>query len=114
MKKSGRSPPYINRDEDTQPEYSIILVSVDFLRQQRTRFLLNNRILQAIEEAIRQDEIEPTNTQYDWFNAISRVATHDELLNFRQRRTLSRMAGEFSQYTAHQCRQCGSWIMAQN
>lgn len=89
-------------------------VSVDFLRQQRTRFSLNNRILRLIEEAIRQDEIGPTNTQYDWFNAISRVATHDERLSFRQRRTLSRMAGEFSQHTAHQCRQCGSWIMAQN
>jgi hypothetical protein len=86
-------------------------ISVDFLRQQRTRFSLNNRILQLIEEAIRQDEIGPTNTQYDWFNALSRVATHDELLSFRQRRTLSRMAGEFSQYTAHQCSQCGSWIM---
>lgn len=89
-------------------------VSVDFLRQQRTRFSLNNRILRVIEEAIRQDEIGPSNTQYDWFNAISRVATHDERLSFRQCRTLSRMAGEFSQHTAHRCSQCGNWIVTQN
>ncbi len=89
-------------------------VAVDFLRQQRTRFSLSNRVLRQIEGAIGQDEIGPTNSQYDWFNALSRVATHDERLSFRQRRTLSRVAGEFSQHTAHQCSQCGNWIVAQD
>jgi hypothetical protein len=89
-------------------------VSVDFLRQQRARFSLNNRILRAIERAIREDEIGPTGTQYDWFNALSRIATHDEQLTFRQSRTLSRVAGEFSQNTVHRCSQCGSWVVREN
>jgi hypothetical protein len=89
-------------------------VSFDFLRQQRTRFSLNNRVVRAIETAISEDEFGPTNTQYDIFNGISRVATHDENLSFRQRRTLSRMAGEFSQQTVNRCDKCGSWIIHQN
>ena len=89
-------------------------ISLEFLSQQRTRFSLNNKILQAIENAINQDEFGPTNTQYDIFNALSRVATHREALSFRQRRTLSRMAGEFSQHAVHKCNQCGSWVMSHN
>ena len=89
-------------------------VSSDFLRQQRTRFSLNNRIIQSIESALGQDELGPTNTQYDWFNALSRVATHDERLSFRQYRTLSRLAGEFSQHRVQRCGQCGNWIVRRN
>ena len=84
---------------------------MDFLRQQRTRFSLSNGILAAIEHAIREDELGSTDSQYDVFNAISRVASHDNGLTFRQRRTLSRMAGEFSQQTAQLCDKCGQWIV---
>jgi len=87
---------------------------IEYLRQQRTRFSLNERMLTAIERAINQDELGPTGKQWDIFNALSRVATHDENLTFRQRRTLSRMAGEFSQQTAHRCSQCGQWVLEQD
>jgi hypothetical protein len=70
--------------------------------------------LAGIEHAMYEDELEPTKKQYDIFNAISRVATHDENLTFRQRRTLSRMAGEFSQQTVHQCKTCGQWIVCED
>jgi len=89
-------------------------MSMDFLRQQRTRFSLNNGILAAIEHAVQEDELESTDSQYDVINAISRVATHDRDLTFRQRRTLSRMAGEFSQQTASKCNTCGQWIICEN
>ena len=88
-------------------------MSIEYLRQQRTRFSLNDRMLTVIERAINQDELGPTGSQYDIFNALSRVATHDESLTFRQRRTLSRMAGEFSQQTAHKCQKCGQWVRDQ-
>jgi len=94
------------RDKDRMP--------IEYLRQQRTRFSLNERMLTAIERAINQDELGPTGKQWDIFNALSRVATHDESLTFRQRRTLSRMAGEFSQQTAHRCAQCGQWVREQD
>jgi len=89
-------------------------VNLEFLRQQRTRFSLNNRTLESIEHALYEDEFGETNTQYDVFNALSRVATHDNQLSFRQKRTLSRMAGEFSQQDVHKCKNCGSWIIQQN
>ncbi|MBN2456389.1 MAG: hypothetical protein JXB29_07650 [Sedimentisphaerales bacterium] len=89
-------------------------VSAEFLNQQRTRFSLNNRILRLIEHAITQDEIGPTGTQYDFFNAISRVATHDNSLSLRQQRRLMFMGGEFSQQDVHKCPQCGNWIIGQN
>lgn len=85
-------------------------VSPNLLRQQRTRFSLNNRVLQAIEQAINLDELGPTHTQYDWFNAISRVATHDNLLSLRQQRMLMFMSGELSQQNARMCDKCGSWL----
>jgi len=86
----------------------------EYLRQQRTRFSLNDRMLNAIERAIHEDELGQTGTQYDVFNALSRVATHDEDLTFRQRHTLSRMAGEFSQQTVHRCERCGQWVREQD
>jgi len=86
---------------------------IEFLRQQRTKFSLNERMLRAIERAIREDELGRTNTQYDVFNALSRVATHEENLAFRQQRTLSRMAGEFSQQTVHRCDRRGQWVVDQ-
>ena len=86
-------------------------VGMNFIRQQRTRFSLNNRILDAIEEAIYHDEIGPTNSQYDIFNALSRTATHLNSLTFRQQRTLSRMAGEVTQQSVHKCDRCGQWII---
>jgi hypothetical protein len=89
-------------------------VSTEFLNQQRTRFSLNNRILRLIERAVTQDEIGPTGTQYDFFNAISRVATHDDSLSLRQQRRLMFMGGEFSQQDVHKCSQCGNWIISQN
>ena len=89
-------------------------VSIEFFRQQRTRFSLNNRILNAIEQALRKDEFGSTKTQYDIFNALSRVATHDADLTFRQHRTLSRMAGEFSQQTVHRCDRCGNWVVQED
>lgn len=85
--------------------------SLDFLRRQRTRFSLNNRILREIEIALNQDEAGPTNTQYDFFNALSRVASHDELLTLRQRRIMMFMAGEFSQINIHICPQCHTWLL---
>lgn len=88
--------------------------SLDFLQQQRIRFSLNNRILTAIQHAIDQDELGPTNTQFDIFNAISRVGTHNEALTFRQRRTLGQLAGEFSQQDIHKCDKCGSWLVHKN
>jgi hypothetical protein len=86
----------------------------DFLEQQRSRFSLNKHMLDAISLAINQDELGPTNTAYDTFNAISRVATHHENLTFRQQRTLSRLAGEFSQQEIHKCDKCGSWLAMRN
>jgi len=85
-------------------------VSPNLLRQQRTRFSLNNRVLRAIEQALNLDELGPTHTQYDWFNAISRVATHDGLLSLRQQRMLMFMSGELSQQNARMCDKCGSWL----
>lgn len=84
--------------------------SLDFLEQHRTRLSLNNHMLAAIRKAITEDELGPTNTQYDLFNSIARVATHHQNLTFRQRRTLSRLAGEFSQQDIHRCDKCGSWL----
>ena len=89
-------------------------LSIDFLRQQRTRFSLNNRILREIEIAMHQDELGPTHTQYDLFNAISRVASHDDSLSLRQQRRMMFMAGEFSQQNVHRCSHCGSWLVTQN
>jgi hypothetical protein len=86
---------------------------IEFLRQQRTKFSLNDRVLSAIERAIREDELGWTDTQYDIFNALSRVATHEQDLTFRQQRTLNHMAGEFSQQTAHRCDTCGQWVVNQ-
>ena len=89
-------------------------ISLDFLKQERTKFSLNNRMLAAIRRAINEDEFSPTDTQFDIFNAISRVATHDDTLSFRQQRTLTRMAGEFSQQDVHKCNKCGSWIIQED
>jgi hypothetical protein len=89
-------------------------IPMDFLRQQRTKFSLNDRTLKAIERAIQEDEFGSTNSQYDVFSALSSVATHDENLSFRQQRTLSRMAGEFSQQTVHRCDKCGQWVVQEN
>jgi hypothetical protein len=89
-------------------------VSLDFLRHERSRFSLNNRMLDAISKALNQDELGPTNTQYDIYNAVSRVATHHQSLTFRQHRTLSRIAGEFSQQEVHKCERCGSWLTIVN
>lgn len=85
-------------------------ISLEFLQQERTRLSLNNRMLAAIRNVIDQDELGPTNTAYDIFNAISRVATHHQNLTFRQQRTLSGLAGEFSQQDIHKCDKCGSWL----
>lgn len=89
-------------------------VPIDFLRQQRTKYSLNNKILEAVEEAIHRDELGTTDSQYDIFNALSRVSTHIPNLTFRQHRTLSRMAGEFSQQTVHKCDKCGQWVVVDN
>ncbi|HML73153.1 MAG TPA: DUF932 domain-containing protein [Anaerohalosphaeraceae bacterium] len=88
--------------------------SLDFLEQHRTRLSLNNNMIKTIRNAISQDEIGPTGTQYDLFNAISRVATHHQNLTFRQQRILSRLAGEFSQQDVQKCEHCGSWLTIQN
>ncbi len=89
-------------------------LQLEFLEHQRTRFSLNNSMLEAIRDAISQDELDPTGTQYDLFNAISRVATHYKKLTFRQQRTLSFLAGEFSQQDVHKCEKCGSWFTKLN
>jgi hypothetical protein len=89
-------------------------VSIDFLRQQRAKFSLNNRVLEEIEAAINQDELGKTGTQYDLFNAISRVASHDLALSLRQQRRIMFMAGEFSQQAVRRCPQCGSWLVQSN
>ena len=90
------------------------ITSLDFLEHERTRFSLNDRMLTAVQLAINEDEFGPTGTQFDIFNAISRVATHNQKLTFRQQRTLSRLAGEFSQQDVNKCDKCGSWVIQQN
>ena len=89
-------------------------VASEFLEQQRTRLGINKRIITAIENAIEEDELATTHTQYDVFNAISRVATYDSELSLRQRRTLLQLAGEFSQNNVRRCSECGSWVAEQN
>lgn len=86
-------------------------ISMEFLRQQRVRFSLSNRTLEAIEQALNADELEATNSQLDWFNAISRVASHHTPLSFRQRRILGRIAGELSQVRVDRCSECGRWFV---
>jgi len=86
-------------------------ISMEFLRQQRTRFSLSNRTLDAIEHALNADELEATNSRFDWFNAVSRVASHHAPLSFRQRRILGRIAGELSQLHVDRCSECGSWFI---
>jgi hypothetical protein len=88
--------------------------STDFLRQERARFSLNNRLIREIENALDTDEIGPTGRQYDFFNAISRIASHNGSLSLRQQRRLMFMAGEFSQQDVHRCPQCGSWVVQPN
>ena len=89
-------------------------ISMEFLRQQRTRFSLSNSTLRAIEQALNEDEFESTDSLFDWFNAVSRVASHNGQLSFRQRRTLGRIAGELSQFSVHRCSACGSWLVQDN
>lgn len=89
-------------------------VSPNLVRGQRTRFSLNNRTLEAIEAAVDRDELGVTNTQYDWFNAISRVASHETSISLRQQRRLMFMAGELSQQNARMCEKCGSWLGQSN
>ncbi len=84
--------------------------SLDFLREHRTRFSLNEQTIKAIKKAINQDELKLTGTQYDLYNAVSRIATHYQHLTFRQRRTLSHIAGEISQQDVHTCDKCGSFV----
>jgi len=86
-------------------------ISPDFLQQERARFSLNNRIIQLVSDAMERDELGPTNTQYDVFNALSRVATHTDSLSLRQRRTVMRLAGELGQSHVHRCSQCGTWLV---
>ena len=88
-------------------------ISSEFLDRQRTRFSLNNNIITAIGNAADDDELASTGSQFDSFNAISRVATHNQSLSLRQCRTLMHMAGELSQHHVHRCDQCGSWITQQ-
>lgn len=89
-------------------------ISMEFLRQQRARFSLSNRTLDAIEQALQADELEATNSRFDWFNAISRVASHHTPLSFRQRRILARIAGELSQLHVDRCSECGRWFVRDN
>jgi len=89
-------------------------LSKQIIRQMRTRFSLNNMMIKTIEDALHNDELGETNTQYDYFNAISRVATHERWLNPRQQRTLSRLAGEFSQQTSNLCKECGQLMFEEN
>ena len=85
-------------------------VDVGILQQQRTRLSLNNRTIHLIEAAINEDEMPLTGTSFDLINAIARVATHEDSLSTRQRRTLLRAAGEFSQFHVHRCPSCGRWL----
>ncbi len=82
----------------------------------RARLGLNNRLIEAIETAMHEDELEPTDSLYDFVNAVSRVATHgsDELLTPRQRRTLLRGAGELSLRHVRRCSACGTWLDARD
>ena len=93
---------------------SIERVHSDYIKQLRTKYSLNNNMLKAFNKAIDEDELGTTNTQYDWFNAISRIATHVDTLSMRQQRTLMSMAGEFSQQHVHKCDQCGSWVIEES
>lgn len=80
--------------------------------QYRTRLSLNRRVVRAIMDAMYADELARTNSFFDFVNALSRVATHGNgaLLTARQRRTLLRAAGEFSQRHVRRCEACGSWL----
>lgn len=85
-------------------------VTEDFVRGLRTRYSLNEQVIGSVLAAMEQDEMEPTGSQYDFFNALSRIATHHFDLEDRMQRRLMDAAGEWSQRYANQCGQCGQWV----
>ena len=79
----------------------------------RSRFSLNQQMIEAIRAAEFEDEKAPTDSFFDFIMALSRVATHPRaglVMTPRQQRTLMRAAGEMSQNHVHRCPSCGTWV----
>ena len=76
----------------------------------RRRWSINRQVGEEIAQALQNDELGRTLTEYDVVNALSRVATHSTRLRPRYRHHLSLAAGMFAQRHIHQCPTCGSWI----
>ena len=70
---------------------------------QRARISVD-AMMPRLREAWQQDGGE--NTQYGAINALTRVATHGELLSARQRRVLSSLAGLLAFSNVHICPRC--------
>jgi hypothetical protein len=76
----------------------------------RRRWSINRRIARQINEALENDELGRTHSEFDLVNALARVATHSRDLTARYRRQLSLAAGMLAQRFVHQCPQCGNWL----
>jgi len=80
----------------------------------RRRWSINRRVAAEVAQALQNDELGRTRTEYDLVNAISRVATHSQHLAPRYARHLCLAAGMFAQRHVHQCPMCGSWLLRDN
>ena len=76
----------------------------------RRRWSINKEVAEEIAKAFEKDELARTHTEYDLVNALSRVATHSQILAPRYRRHLSLAAGMLAQRHVHQCPMCGNWL----
>ena len=77
----------------------------------RGRWSVNRTVAAEIAQALQDDELGRTGTEYDLVNAISRVATHSARLAPRYAAHLCLAAGMFAQRHIHQCPTCGSWLV---
>lgn len=76
----------------------------------RRRWSINRDVALEIAQALQNDELGRTYSEYDLVNALSRVATHTRSLAPRYRRYLSLIAGTLAQRHIHHCPVCGSWL----
>jgi len=79
----------------------------EFLRR---RWSINRTVAAEIGNALAQDELGRTYTEYDIVSAISRVATHSTHLAARYRRHLQLAAGMFAQHHTPNCPLCGAAV----
>ena len=76
----------------------------------RRRWSIKRDLADQIAQALGNDELERTYTEYDLVNALSRVVTHNNSLAPRYRRQLSLAAGTLAQRHIRQCPTCGTWL----